>query len=820
MTIKTKKILISTMGLLSITGAALPAIACGKTSKNIWASEKKIYVAVDGNQKNMYEVAIAEYKKTDSFKKNGFDIVTIDKDVWGALDVVDTVGIQDRNAPDIFYMPNDRFTSMLQKKALMPWTTAQADALLSSVDATDAEKTAARAYGSFNIAKSGAPDVRFFTMPHNREGTIIASRTDKEKSTMRSEIDSKGLLGLMNDAKGLFRLQDLWYGSAFFGKNDLNKKMLYGDGSVWSSGFIKTDENHAQFKLITDAMSDMWFEPTMKAFAPELMNSGGILATNPWATSPVSGDDLKAFLQNDMGAVNNKLMSLVEDKKLDYMHIGTWDGQTVTKRGISNFVNFGTDIDGTDSSTYNNIEFKQAAGTWSHGINARNNGASQDRIDAIFEFLKQVYSTDASVAYYLQDTKIPYFGSLQTKVKTGAAAAQGNDVDAAVAVYDKMKAITDLDPVLEDASTKSEKVFALHKWVSEKGAVSLGIANVGSSLHTEWDGSATKEEYIAKEVYTNLNADAKQFVPSNVNGIKSTVGLRDMTATILGLTKNEMEVNAGKAWLVAKADLKDATNEKLKEAIETDDTFHIRKIAKIWTGFNGDNNEEKRAVLNKFAIDASSTKTAEEFTAAVNAAATKFATVVATAITEAKSFRDSFTKDANKATATDAAITNTVTDYFNNHWNAVLFEGIRQHYDNNFLVKFEIIPAVGETAALLFGDIKDATDTAVAATSVGQVFDVITSTTGSTGTFTSQSTRFDSQNPQFGGVWGLWNDQTFGNKIFLEETAKKILETAGAKSATDLETEFKTEVTEKLHKLYTDKVAALKSANAEGKITW
>jgi hypothetical protein len=68
----------------------------------------------------MYDDAKAAFNKTDFHTKDGFKIKFIQKDVFGAIDLVTTLGYTDENVPDLIYAPQDRVTNLLQSKSAMP----------------------------------------------------------------------------------------------------------------------------------------------------------------------------------------------------------------------------------------------------------------------------------------------------------------------------------------------------------------------------------------------------------------------------------------------------------------------------------------------------------------------------------------------------------------------------------------------------------------------------------------------------------------------------------------------------------------------------
>ncbi len=234
-------------------------------------------------------------------------------------------------------MPQDRMTDMLQQKALRPWTDEEAATMFKSVHATKSEKNEARGFESHSL--SSLKKEVMFGFPHNKEGIGIATASDPKSA--KANADTKGIFCLQNNAKGLFRLQDLWYASALMATKDksgssLTKHILYGDQSKWNSAFVIGSPYHEAAKSVSDAMADMWYEPLAKAY---ISGAGEDVIGKLEKIAKFLLQTWKTFFQNDMGAVNNMLINQVQNGNLKYIYAGTWEAQNLASRGIKTYVN-------------------------------------------------------------------------------------------------------------------------------------------------------------------------------------------------------------------------------------------------------------------------------------------------------------------------------------------------------------------------------------------------------------------------------------------------------------------------------------------------
>ncbi|QDY86962.1 hypothetical protein FRW55_02190 [Mycoplasma anserisalpingitidis] len=102
--------------------------------------------------------------------------------------------------------------------------------------------------------------------------------------------------------------------------------------------------------------------------------------------------------------------------------------------------------------------------------------------------------------------------------------------------------------------------------------------------------------------------------------------------------------------------------------------------------------------------------------------------------------------------------------------------------------------------------------------SVGKIMDVISSTKtlqdNGLGIFTTQVNRVDNGNPQFGKLWALWNDRTFGS----QNSYQAIYDADKDKNVT--EDEFKEAIYQKLGSLFTETAKTIENSQGSTVITF
>lgn len=773
-----KKIVIGS-ATLAAPVAALATISCGTTEN------KTILIAVDGVQQKFYDKAIELFKKTKS-GQNGFEIKTIAKDVWGALDL--PTGATDKKiVPDIFYAPHDRITTLVASNAvadLDQFAPGLLDRIAKKVKATEEEKKQLRSFGSVvGIDKNTQlPAEKLFGIRHNTEGVIIASTkslADVKLDLAKPENDT--LLELVKQGRAFLRFQDFWYGNGILGAvaheykaEDMMKKLLFLKDGKLSTGLYAENPIHVEFKKAVDLMSEFFFPIYEAAY---ILDSGAY-ATSVWGKRNIKQDDLKALLNNDMGAVNNKVFELMKEGKLEYGLIGTWDVQVAqTSANAKTFFNAGKL---NDAYTY-----RQASGSWSYLVNVRNNGSSNARKEAIAEFLECVFDSQSFYEYFKSDSKVPFIVDLQKELKTKVdqdSAAQNAKLQE---LMSKLK-YTDVAEFNNDYDSSIQVIDSLSK--------------VGDSA-SSWENTASEDPLADSNMYEAdklpvhvvLNSTLESKLGMNFKDIRDKytekgTGLRNALAAILGLGKlSDLEGN-GAPWQVAFTKLNEAnvSNELFANAKQGDNAFHVRKLEKIIFGANGDEGKEYDAVV-------------EEFKTALKE--NKLQDLINAKIAEAKKVSQLLAKKA----VADEVITKAVKAYL---YARYINQAEVRNLGDKLTKEFQF-PAKDKSTKVPATEVIEIVQQYRKNQAVDLIYQTLSSTKsladGGLNVIQYQPGRIDQSNPQFGNVaWSSWNDAVFGNKVLYSEIS-------GTTKTLDA---FKKVMYEKLTAIYKEKIDTINSSTA------
>lgn len=771
-----KKIVIGS-ATLAAPVAALATISCGTTEN------KTILIAVDGVQQKFYDKAIELFKKTKS-GQNGFEIKTIAKDVLGALDL--PTGATDKKiVPDIFYAPYDRITTLVASNAvadLDQFAPGLLDRIAKKVKATEEEKKQLRSFGSVvGIDKNTQlPAEKLFGIRHNTEGVIIASTkslADVKEDLAKPENDT--LLELVKQGRAFLRFQDFWYGNGILGAvaheykaEDMMKKLLFLKDGKLSTGLYAENPIHVEFKKAVDLMSEFFFPIYEAAY---ILDSGAY-ATSVWGKRNIKQDDLKALLNNDMGAVNNKVFELMKEGKLEYGLIGTWDVQVAqTSANAKTFFNAGKL---NDAYTY-----RQASGSWSYLVNVRNNGSSNARKEAIEEFLECVFDSQSFYEYFKSDSKVPFIVDLQKELKTKVdqdSAAQNAKLQE---LMSKLK-YTDVAEFNNDYDSSIQVIDSLSK--------------VGDSA-SSWENTASEDPLADSNMYgadklpvhVVLNSTLESKLGMNFKDIRDKytekgTGLRNALAAILGLEKlSDLEGN-GEPWQVAFTKLNEAnvSNELFANAKEGKNAFHVRKLEKIIFGANGDEGKEYDAVV-------------EEFKTALKE--NKLQDLINAKIAEAKKVSQLLAKKA----VADEVITKAVKAYL---YTRYINQAEVRNLGDKLTKEFQF-PAKDKSTKVPATEVIEIVQQYRKNQAVDLIYQTLSSTKsladGGLNVIQYQPGRIDQSNPQFGNVaWSSWNDAVFGNKVLYSEIS-------GTTKTLDA---FKKVMYEKLTAIYKEKIDTINSS--------
>ncbi|ADE19925.1 hypothetical protein [Mycoplasma crocodyli] len=798
---KTKKIIALGLGGVSVLAVGLSA-ACGPKKDNPDNKEEKfkeIVIAVDGPQKEMYDYVIEQFNATD-FAKKGYKIKTINKDVWGAMDF-GPAGFTDRDiVPDIFYGAQDRVTTFAQSNAvaeLNEFDPTLFDKILAVTGATNEEKEAAKEFGSVVGVNEGdktfKPVKKLLAIRHNTEAIILVSTNELSKvKADLADAKTNTLEGLTKEAKLFARIQDFWYGNGALNAalNDITKtkslkdplisKILYTKaGGALASGFVTTDEHHADFKEGIKEAAKLYYPIYEAAY----LKSETEFKNTEWGKKGITQGSLKNLLQGDMGAVNNEVFSLMKNKKLEYGIIGTWDIQNAQKSAdAKTFVNIGEISKGRP--------YKQASGSWSYMINARNNGSSKERKDAIKEVLKLIFSSEAYYKYFKLDSKVPYYLASQVKVK---------ELQAKVSTLPKQA----LDKLIKDTGFTTTEEFnkAYNEQVGKIEAAlkyEVNSWSVDKDPKNALDAKNELEAYVLKkESFTELKDAEKEIADFNKNFGKTT-GLRNAIAAILGVDLNQLLGN-NEPWQIGLGILKDGLKfveeaktdaEKiLAETKQSDTSLHIRKMEKYIFGANGDSDSDKDNLLDEIIKNFKENKLDAFKKAMVDKAIL-------------------VNKELAKTVQPKETIEKAVELYFNYYKTKALLKSFGNDYQKS--AKFTKKDNTKSEYTLMgSADIVKDYEKSLA---VDKVLNVLTSTKsiqdGGLGV-PNFGGRLDNSNPHFGNVaWGSWNESTFGNKTFLEEKSKTV------KTFDDFVNVIETQ----LSTLYKQKIDAITATSGSGLI--
>ncbi|MEE3928280.1 hypothetical protein V2E24_01650 [Mycoplasmopsis ciconiae] len=763
--------------------------------------EKTIILAVDGVQEKFYNKVIEEFNKSDSHKVDGFVIKTIKKDVWSAKDI-GVAGTTDESVPDIFYAPE--LVDLVQANAVSDLNTFDPklfDEIANIVGATDEEKKQMKAFGSLSgvVRATNKRETRLFGLRHNKEGIILASNKSLEETKKQlTSPDSDTLVELVENGEGFFRIQDLWYGNGVLAgafekiKNDLVakapedqkettkekysrliNKIVYTENTdgkpVVQSGFVEDNEFNPQYKQAVDTVVKLVY-PFFKA---AYIDSAEEFKTTIFHAKKISQGDIQALLDKDMGNVQNKIWELLKDKKISYAIIGSWDLQNTEKSAdAQTFLN----VINVDEG----VPYLQAPGSWSYMINSRNNGAAPERKKAISTLLKAIFNKESYAAYFKDDSKIPFTAKMRSDVQAFVAAEQLaeskelNDQIKQELGYENIKELESAyNNYTKNNPLKSLSSFEIKKWSVENDNNPLDSKNLLSEEIAAISG-IQKEE--AKDIKNKLST-------------LKTTGLRNVVAALLGIQLNQLEGN-GQVWQVGVEVLKDGAIQQLKEAQQSENSLHVRKVEKLIFDVNGDNAEEWNAVLNKYTQAIKSENPTEEVKKLVD-----------DALAKAKDF----VAKAAKNTVSEEVVKKAVEAYTNTFLlTAEIREFVNKFFLDESFPKKDGTPSTWEVKKVLF-EINEFNKKLA----INKLMDVINSSAPITdltnnkalGELKTQTYRLDNSNPAFGSIaWVSWNDQTFGNKIKYEELAK-------SKQVTS-EEEFKNKIVELLNVNYREKVNA------------
>ncbi|QKT05684.1 hypothetical protein [Mycoplasma sp. OR1901] len=776
-----RKLLLST-GLVGGLASLSAVIACGSTTTsssngNTWANRKDIVIAVDGAQKEFYEEVIKEFNETPFAKTKGFKIKTITKNVFGALDF-GTQGLTDDQVPDLFYAPNDRITSTAQTGSLAEideFSPTLFDELATQLGVTsEEEKKEMKDFGTVegvvrDDAAAGTVK-KLLALRHNAEGIVMASALDENAARdILKNVNTDTLAELVSSGQALLRIQDFWFGNGIFGgvfdklqedavtngekSTYLMSKILYSKNNEVSSGFMKKDEFHPQFKKALEVVGDLLWPIYEAAYKKDTVQ----YAETVFGKKGISQADLVSFLGSDVGNAQNISFRLMKEGKINFALVGTWDIQnaqsTAKAKSFFNVVN-----------TKDEYKYLQASGSWSYAINARNNGVSEDRKNAIVELIKIIFKTKPYLRYFERDSKIPFAKEERKKVQA-AYAAQNVEKNAAISKFatdlgfaDFEALITKYEEVVQPIAKLAKSSLLGNTWSIENNNEPLNDANKSPKSSYQL---ITPEEHATKadDQKGNFNVKPKQMTEEQFttlnNSLEDSFALRNALAAILGLNKLDQLSGNGQVWQIGeqivKGGLSKITDPKYADLMEGQNSWHVRKVERYIFGAYGDNGDEKEALIAAFVNIINNKEELDAYVDSIVEKAKEFSADVANTPVDAEQIKKA------------------VNGYLANYKNVARVRSATAGiYESGRMVK-----ADGTPSDVTFDEVTTKTDEYNKLKSVDKVLKVVASSetikNGGIGILSTQERRIDNSNPQFGQVWGNWNEKTIGNKVKLEE---------------------------------------------------
>ncbi|QGZ97230.1 hypothetical protein GE118_00230 [Mycoplasma sp. NEAQ87857] len=642
---------------------------------------------------------------------------------------------------------------------------------------------------------------------HNTEGIVLASNLDTTET--RNDLKNATLEKLVEEGKALINVQNWWFGNGSFAgiKPELIKKVLYKSENGISSGWLKGDSNHSEFmNSLTPLLKLMY--PIWNAV---YKMSDAEFAGSVWGQKGITKSDLKSSLSSDGNAVNNSVWSLMKDGKINYSLVGSWDILNVQKTANAKSFFIVPELRANDP-------YLQAPGFWSYLINVRNIQAVPDRKQAFKEFLKCVFSNDAYFEYFKSDAKVPF-------VKAAQEAVEAKQNVAAQAIREEFrnfikelgwvkkdegsdKEVADVNSFLTEYKKSIQPYDVLTKYVNQQstwGKDGYKATDPQNPLdpsyiisHDKWNQQPI-EGILSQEDTTKLNESFGDGLP-----------LKNALATIFNTTMSNIELSPERHWLInnnllrvdAKTNepvylMKDPENPgllKYRSIINSGDKkegFHMRLVEKLIFGVDGDNTKE--AFLNRLTNIVRSDDANQQISA-----------LIEKSVKDAKEFAQGVLKSFPKEntpeyTTYQENLKKAITLYLNDYLNDAKIRAKGQE----LLDGSPMLNAKGEATKYTKVQVIDRYNEYDRTFAINKLFDVLTSEKSlednGLGVFKTQEGIINNYNPQYGDVWGAWNEQTMGNLEFLkdiqannEQEFKKAIEEK-------LNTQFKTLV-EKVNK--------------------
>lgn len=642
-------------------------------------TSKEITIAIDGSLRNFYNQVIDSFSKTTIGKE--YQIKTVSKDLWSALELAFNSKEDDQDNLDIIYMPSDYITLLANANKLAyldEFDNSLFNQITAKIKASASEKEIMRQFGSVKLNDTS----KLLGLVHNTEGLYIASSLPEAQAAdiLKSD-ETNTLVELITQGKMLLRFQDFWYSNGVFAgvfanlkksepqlsNIDLMKHILYTNPETnkVSSGFVISDKYNKHFKDALNVFTSLFFPIYQAAyiFTPEEYNN------SVWGQKGISQLELKQSLSSNSEVANKAIFTLMKQGKIDFTVIGSWDAKnSQTNANAQSFFSI--------VKTNEQYEFLQAPGAWSFGISSRNLNASKERKEALKTFLNTIFEVASYHELFNNGTNIPFvkevYNDLANSIKNQNIDQYNNLTNIAKSLgfetYQELKL---------NAFAKQEDLPQLSKLYNQATwGESWSLSNATNPVD--------KSNYVASEslkaalIQQEPNLTDEDFTNMNLGKI---LPLRNTIAALLGL-ENINDLKGKKfpewsdehtdQWLVSKSLLK-ITNIPSYLAYEqngriSDESMHIRKIETEIFGINGDNQSLKLDLIDKLTLmlwedKQNQTNKLQEYKQNI--------------INKAQSFVDQY----SKAQLDLEQITNIVNSYLNTYLNPAL---VRFYYIKNY----------------------------------------------------------------------------------------------------------------------------------------
>ncbi|WP_406613932.1 hypothetical protein ACJA23_03200 [Mycoplasma corogypsi] len=795
---------------------------------NNYPAEKTIKFFRDAVQTDAFYAALKEFKKSQSFK-DGYKIRFIDKGVFDALDTMANINLNDPQVADIFYAPGDRITNLAtanQAIDLDAFRTNEKktifDYLQLSLGLSRDEIDPLIKFGAYTGSLAKDPEKRtieILALQHNVEGIFMISPKEKEEALkILNNSETNSMVELAKAGKALWYTQNFWFGLGVVGgvtspytdqliakaKADGNvaqanslettriiEKLVYWDTAQPSSGWIQGNQYAEKFGEATANNAKLVYPFWKAAFK----DSAEQYKSTVWGQKGIQQGTLEAAMNSDGGTYLNTIFQLFKEGRLDFGMAGTWElRNAITKGGVKTIFTLPEVVDGT--------KYLQSPGSWSWGIvkNDQNTKASDSRKLALINWLLSIYSPNASYQYFLSDSKINIFKSIQDKLRTAIDRSSQNSntelvstaKDLGYATVDALKA--KYDELVQPLSNAS-KEWRGEGWTKAVEGDNV-LSEAGLNLKSLWEANLNSQ--IPAETLTRYKSLIQDAAP-----------VRNALAYLFNTSLKGLE-DPNQGWKINNSLLKDglvADNMFKESSIANEEdralvkqlfdgqAIHVRRLESAILGYNGDGNDN---FVNGNLELLDQLLSSDQAVAAK--AKEKMDAQIATAIANAKKVFGLIAKTMPSADKIEKAVKLMYYEFLNN--------GLLRRMNVLALDSAKMQKQDGTPSNLSYSDVAKLFNSSETTSVIKDILSAVTSdksyAQGGTGIFETLPKRPGTSNPQFGAVWSTWNEKTFGNLEFFKSIV----------SSTNSEEEFIKAVKAQLSSTMQLSLAPLKNPNS------